>query len=375
MRLDIDVTGRTVVICGTAVGVRRAVRRYVAADATVIVVVDGALPDSALQVGGVRYAQRPAGDALAEWINLLGRAWLAVAVGPEAAVNERLAGVCGHLKIMLVTESAADPGGRVVLVGGGPGVPGLLTADACEALRDADVVFYDRLAPTDDLASLAPAAEVVDVGKQPYHHPVSQSEIEQQMITRALAGASVVRLKGGDPFVFGRGAEELIACARAGVPATVVPGVSSAISVPGSAGIPVTHRGVSRAFTVISGHDPLSKQQLEALADLESTVVILMGMNNLTQITLGLLRAGLPADTPAAVVERGFSDQQRTTVGTVSTLGNQVRAAGIGSPAVIIIGAVVAVAGDHQRLAEAADALLLPASTDSLPLRVGGAVQ
>jgi uroporphyrin-III C-methyltransferase len=215
---------------------------------------------------------------------------------------------------------------------------------ACDALRDADVVFFDRLAPTDDLALLAPAAELVDVGKQPYHHPVSQNEIEEQMVSRAVAGDSVVRLKGGDPFVFGRGGEELIACLRAGVPVRTVPGVSSATSVPGSAGIPVTHRGVSRAFTVISGHDPLTEQELKALVALDATVVILMGMNNLPQITAGLLRAGLAADTPAAVVARGFSDRQQAAVATVATLADQVRMLGIDSPAVVVVGQVVAVA-------------------------------
>ncbi|HET9873792.1 MAG TPA: uroporphyrinogen-III C-methyltransferase [Propionibacteriaceae bacterium] len=347
MKLDLDVSGQTVVLCGTAVGVRRAVRRYSSAGATVRVLVDGDLPLVRDQAVGVRYTPQPAADDLAGWVSLLGQACLVVAVGPGAAANERLAGACGQLRILLAQEPAAERDGKVALVGGGPGSPRLLTVEACDILRDADVVFYDRLAPTDDLAALAPAAELINVGKQPYHHPVSQTEIERLMIDRALRGASVVRLKGGDPFVFGRGGEELIACARAGVPARVVPGISSAVSVPGAAGIPVTHRGVSRAFTVISGHDPLSSQQLESLAQLESTLVILMGMNNLNQIAAGLLRAGLAPDTPAAVVERGFSDRQRTTVATVATLADRVRAVGAGSPAVIVIGDVVSVAAEH----------------------------
>ena len=343
MKLDIDVAGRTVVVCGTVAGVRRVARRYRSAGAEVVVVIDGELPAAQEQLAGVRYATRPTDNGLAGWINLLGRAWLVVAVGPAAAGNERLTGVCGHLRLLLVEEPPAEPGGRIALVGGGPGNPGLLTVAACDALRDADVVFFDRLAPTDDLALLAPAAELVDVGKQPYHHPVNQSEIQEQMINRAVAGDSVVRLKGGDPFVFGRGGEELIACVRAGVPVRTVPGVSSAISVPGAAGIPVTHRGVSRAFTVISGHDPLTDQELKALVALEATVVILMGMNNLPQITAGLLRAGLAPDTPAAVVARGFSDRQQAAVATVATLADQVRRRGIDSPAVVVVGQVVAI--------------------------------
>lgn len=350
MMLDIDVSGRPVVVCGTAVGVRRVVKRYSAAGAAVVAVVDGALPEPSERLRGVQYAALPTADDLAAWINLLGPAWLVVAVGPgpEAAANQRLSGVCGQLRILLVREQPADREGRVTLVGGGPGTGRLLTVEAVEVLRDADVVFYDRLAPTDDLSSLAPAAELIDVGKRPHHHPVSQRDIEQQLIHWAQSGASVVRLKGGDPFVFGRGGEELVACARAGVAARMVPGVSSAVAVPGAAGIPVTHRGISAAFTVISGHDSLSEAQLSALVALDSTVVILMGMNTLPQITAGLLRAGLAPHTPAAVVERGFSDQQRTLVGTVATLPDRVRRAAASSPAVVVIGAVVDVVRQHR---------------------------
>jgi uroporphyrin-III C-methyltransferase len=234
-----------------------------------------------------------------------------------------------------------------VLVGGGPGTTRLLTLEACEALLDADVVFYDRLAPTADLARLAPGAELVDVGKLPYHHPTSQDRIQELIIERARRGQTVVRLKGGDPFVFGRGGEEILACRAAGVDVRVVPGVTSAVAVPAAAGIPVTHRGASRAFTVLSGHLPPSSAELAALAGLGGTVVILMGMANLTVTVTGLVAAGMSPDTPAAVVERGFSDSQRTTPGRLADLPALVGRVGVTSPAVVVIGDVAAFAADQ----------------------------
>jgi uroporphyrin-III C-methyltransferase len=191
--------------------------------------------------------------------------------------------------------------------------PGL-TLEASEALRQADVILFDRLAPTDDLSELAPGAELIDVGKSPYHHPIPQRSIEHLMITRAKRGESVVRLKGGDPFVFGRGGEEMQACVLAGVPVHVVPGVSSSLAVPAACSIPVTHREISKSFTVVSGHTPPDSQELEGLVRLGGTIVILMGISNLTQIVAGLCRAGMDPATPAAVIERGFSDAQRSAI-------------------------------------------------------------
>jgi uroporphyrin-III C-methyltransferase len=213
-------------------------------------------------------------------------------------------------------------------------------------------VFYDRLAATDDLDQLAVGAELRDVGKSPYHHPVDQRSIEDQMINRAREGESVVRLKGGDPFVFGRGGEEMLACVAAGVPVRVVPGVSSALSVPASCGIPVTHRDVSKAFTVISGHTPPEAYELEALVRLGATIVILMGIGNLNQIMAGLDRAGLPGRTPAAVIERGFSADQRSMVTTADKLAADVRRLNITSPAVIVLGEVVALRSELGGAAE-----------------------
>ncbi len=176
---------------------------------------------------------------------------------------------------------------------------------AVDALRDADVVFYDRLAPYQELADLT-SAELVDVGKQPGLHKVTQRDIEKLMVEAALLGKNVVRLKGGDPYVFGRGGEEVAACVAAGVPVRVISGVTSAISVPAAAGIPVTHREVSHMFTVVSGHAPLTEKEHTHLAGLGGTIVVLMGIGTLPpQLAAGLRRAGMNSDMPMAVVNVG----------------------------------------------------------------------
>ena len=236
--------------------------------------------------------------------------------------------------------------GSVTLVGGGPGDPDLLTVGAVRALAAADVVLYDRLAPHELLSELAPGAELIDVGKQPGHHPIPQEEIERILVGHALGGANVVRFKGGDPFVFGRGGEEVEACRRAGVPVRVIPGVTSAIAVPAAAGIPVTHRGISRLFTVVSGHAPLTASELEHLAGLGGTIVVLMGISNLPSLTAGLLRFGMEPGMPVAIVERGGSAAQRTTFADLSGVRAEAERAGIRSPAVIVVGEVVRLARD-----------------------------
>lgn len=233
--------------------------------------------------------------------------------------------------------------GRITLVGGGPGPADLLTLRAVKALATADVVYFDRLGPTRDLAELAPHAMFVDVGKTPGHHKVPQEEIQGRMVDDARAGLHVVRLKGGDPFVFGRGGEEMAAAVAAGIPVTVVPGVSSAIAVPGAAGIPVTHRNVSHLFTVVSGHAPLEPHEYRHLAGLGGTIVVLMGVGTLPSMVAGLRLAGLANVTPVAVVERGFSHTQRTTTATLGSIVNAASACR--NPAVIVIGDVVSVAG------------------------------
>jgi len=234
--------------------------------------------------------------------------------------------------------------GSVTLVGGGPGADDLITVGGARALAEADVVLYDRLAPHDHLATLAPKALLINVGKQPGHHAITQEGIEQLLVEHALSGSKVVRLKGGDPYVFGRGSEEVIACQSAGVPVTVIPGVSSAIAVPAAAGIPLTHRGVSHLFTVVSGHAVPSETELQHLAGLGGTIVVLMGVANLVPIVQGLARYGLGADVPVAMIERGFSADQKTTISTVGDAVTDAAAARVGNPAVLVIGEVVRLA-------------------------------
>ncbi len=328
-------------IFGDQAATRQALRRFLRAGGTVTLVLDGPLPDPADRIDTVRYALRPAASDTAGLLRLIGPAWLIVDVGLPSALRERIEQLAGQLHVLIVTEDPAPRKGIVTLVGSGPGPTSLLTLEACAALRQADVVFYDRLAATEDLAELAAGAEQIDVGKTPYHHPVSQGSIEEQLISRARRGESVVRLKGGDPFVLGRGGEEMLACTRAGVAVRVVPGISSALSVPAACGIPVTHRGVSKAFTVISGHVSPEPAELEALVKLGGTIVILMGISNLEQIMAGLARAGLPADTPAAVIERGLSAAQRAAITSAADLTATVRRLGVSSPAVVVIGEVV----------------------------------
>lgn len=230
--------------------------------------------------------------------------------------------------------------GRVALVGGGPGDPGLLTTRGRRLLAEADVVVLDRLAPQSVLAELAADVEVIDVGKMPDHHPVPQDRINALLIEHARQGKVVVRLKGGDPYVFGRGGEELLACREAGVPVEVVPGVTSAIAVAAAAGIPVTHRGVARGFSVVTGHEELGALPRRG----DHTIVLLMGVKRLGDVAAELVAAGHDPGTPAAVVERGFQPDQRVTVGTLATIAGLAARAGATSPAVTVIGDVVSLA-------------------------------
>jgi uroporphyrin-III C-methyltransferase len=207
------------------------------------------------------------------------------------------------------------------------------------------VIVYDRLIPAEVLDYARDHAELIDAGKAPTKHRLSQDVINRTLIEKARAGAVVVRLKGGDPFVFGRGGEEALACREAGIPFEVVPGISSAIAVPAYAGIPVTQRNVSAAFTVITGHEDPSKDggliNYEAAARLGGTLVVLMGAEKLRGLLARLVAAGLDADTPAACIEWGTTENQRVIVGTVSTLPDLVAAAGVQPPATTIIGEVV----------------------------------
>jgi uroporphyrin-III C-methyltransferase len=234
--------------------------------------------------------------------------------------------------------------GEVTLVGGGPGSPDLMTVGGLEALRSADVVLYDRLAPHERLGELAPNALLVDVGKRPGHHAVAQNEIERMLVEHARQGSHVVRLKGGDSYVLGRGGEEVLACRAAGIPIRVIPGVTSATAVPAAAGIPLTHRGVSHLFTVVSGHAPLTDDEHRHLAGLGGTIVVLMGVGTLPGLVAGLTRHGLDAGTPVAAIERGFAPEQRTTFSDLKRVVTDAGVAGVASPAVIVIGEVVRLA-------------------------------
>ncbi|MEV7423059.1 uroporphyrinogen-III C-methyltransferase [Streptomyces sp. NPDC091212] len=234
----------------------------------------------------------------------------------------------------------------VALVGGGPGDPDLITVRGRRLLAEADVVIADRLGPRDLLNELPPHVELIDAAKIPYGRAMAQEAINDALIEHAKAGKAVVRLKGGDPFVFGRGMEEAHALAAAGIACTVVPGISSSISVPGAAGIPVTHRGVAHEFTVVSGHvapeDERSLVDWAAVARLRGTLVVLMGVDKIGSIARALMEHGKAPDTPLALIQEGTTAAQRRVDATLATVAEVVRAEEVRPPAVIVIGDVVA---------------------------------
>ena len=242
-------------------------------------------------------------------------------------------------------EERAHPCGKVYLVGAGPGDPELITVKGLRCLRAADVVLYDRLISTDLLDEAPSGAELVYVGKGPGCHTMSQTEINTSMIAYARSGRTVVRLKGGDPYVFGRGGEEALALAQAGIPFEVVPGVSAAIAVPARAGIPVTHRDHASTVTIVTGHPghghAAPAVNWEALAHLGGTLVVLMGVKALPDFTRHLIESGLATDLPAAVIQEGTLPRQRTITGTLADIAERALAAGLSSPATTVIGRVV----------------------------------
>jgi uroporphyrin-III C-methyltransferase len=254
--------------------------------------------------------------------------------------------------------------GRVALVGAGPGDAGLITVRGSECLTAADVVVTDRLVPLSLVDGLRPGVLVVDAAKVPGSPATSQEHINRLLVDHALAGRRVVRLKGGDPYVFGRGMEEVAACAAAGVPVEVVPGVSSALAVPALAGIPVTHRGLTQGVTIVSAHvppdDPASTVDWAAVARSGTTVVLLMAVRTLPAVAEALLRHGMPGSTPAACVENGGTPRQRVLAGTLAGIADVARDGGLRAPAVTVIGAVAAFAAsepaEDRRPAAVADA-------------------
>ncbi|MFG1720916.1 uroporphyrinogen-III C-methyltransferase [Micromonospora chalcea] len=267
------------------------------------------------------------------------------AVAVRDAVRELLVRKGPPLTPQVEEGPPVNTGGRVALVGAGPGDPELITVKGWRLLTEAEVVVADRLVPGLLLDELRPDVELVDASKIPYGPSRAQEEINRILVDRARAGKVVVRLKGGDPYVFGRGGEELLACAEAGVPVTVVPGVTSAVAVPEVAGVPVTHRGVAHEFTVVSGHvapdSPASLVRWEALAGLRGTLVILMGLKNLGAIAATLIAHGKPAGTPAAVIQEGTTAGQRTLRSTLATVAADVEAAALRPPAIVVVGDVV----------------------------------
>ena len=388
--LGLRLAGRRVVVVGAGAVALRRVSGLLAAGADITVVSPQATPALADLAAGDRFTwvRRPyePGD--------LADAWLAMACTDDAGANAAVAAEAEAERILCVRADDAslasawvpatgrtgaytlavhadrDPAraaamrdhlvaaaehappvpagarprtGRVVLVGGGPGDPGLLTLRGRAALAEADVVVADRLAPLTLLDELAAEVTVLDAAKVPGGRSMPQEDIDRLLVEHARAGRVVVRLKGGDPFVFGRGMEEVEACTRAGVPVEVVPGVSSAIAVPGAAGIPVTHRGVVQAFTVVSGHvppgDPTSTVDWKGLAGAGGTLVVLMGVRTIRLIADALLSGGLPANTPVA----GLQEGRPAARGTLGGVADGTELDGVGSPAVFVVGAV---AGD-----------------------------
>ncbi len=245
-------------------------------------------------------------------------------------------------------------GGGVALVGGGPGDPGLITVRGRALLAEADVVVADRLAPRSLLAELPADVEIIDAAKIPRGRAMAQEYINSVLVSAATAGRFVVRLKGGDPFVFGRGAEELLACLQAGLPVTVVPGVSSAIAVPAVAGVPLTHRGVVQEFHVISAHvppgDDRSTVDWAALGSSLATLVLLMATEHLQVITDALMRHGRDPKSPVSVIADGTLPTQRKITATLDTVAHDAAEAGIRPPAVVVVGEVVTIAAQIAEL-------------------------
>lgn len=239
--------------------------------------------------------------------------------------------------------------GKVYLVGAGPGDPDLITLKGLRCLCNADVLIYDRLVNIELLDEAPRRAERIFVGKKPGCHAMTQEQISALLIHYARLGYCVVRLKGGDPFVFGRGGEEALALSEAGIPFEVVPGVSSAIAVPAYAGIPITQRDYASAVTIVTGHEQHMSASAavnwDALAKTGGTLVILMGVELLSQITQRLLDGGLAPHTAAAVIQQGTLPQQRVVKGTLSNIAQRATEARISSPAITVIGAVVGLSG------------------------------
>ena len=388
--LMVELAGRRAVVVGGGSVALRRTRALLESGANVVVIAPAVLPElAALPVTVLPRGYRE-GD--------LATAWLAHAATGDPLLNARVAAeaernriwcvraddaaesaawtpaVTRHGHVTVAVTSGADPArsqrlraaisvalaggtlpvrpgrarrgvGSVALIGGGPGDPGLITVLGRRLLFEADVVVVDKLAPQSLLAELDPDVEVIDAGKQPHAHNLTQAQISELIVARALAGQRVARLKGGDPFVFGRGGEEALACVRAGVPFQVVPGVTSAIAVPAWAGIPVTHRGVTQDFSVISAHldpsQPGATIDWDAMARGGSTLVLLMAVAHLDAVAAELVKRGRSAATPVAVITDGTTPQQQVLTSTLGAVAGEAAAARVRPPAVVVVGDVV----------------------------------
>ncbi len=264
----------------------------------------------------------------------------------SAAVRDDI--VAGLREGSVAARGRGERTAAVVLVGGGPGDPELISVAGRKALMEADLVVADRLAPRELLAELPSDTEIVDVAKLPRGRSTTQDQINRLIVDAALAGRRVARFKGGDSFVFGRGYEEVLACRAAGVPVSVIPGISSPLAVPALAGIPVTHRGVTHDLTIVSGHippgHPDSLVQWAALASLRGTIVLMMAVENAPLIAEVLVRGGRDTSTPVAIVCDGSMPTERTVLSTLGELGDTIAEERVQPPAIIVIGEVVAVA-------------------------------
>jgi uroporphyrin-III C-methyltransferase len=249
--------------------------------------------------------------------------------------------------------------GKVFLVGAGPGDPDLLTRKAEHVIKSADMVLYDKLVDERVIALVPKNIELLDVGKDPNHHKVPQQKINDLLVKYAKKGKKVVRLKGGDPYVFGRGGEEAEELVAHGIDVEVVPGISSAVAVPAYAGIPVTHRKYASALTIITGHEAAGNElKWDVLAQLDGTLVILMGVGTLAENVAKLIAFGKPAQTPSAIIAQGTTSRQKVVLGTLDDITLKAKTANVEAPAVLVVGDVVklahilrpqdANAGDHQ---------------------------
>lgn len=401
--VGLDLAGRRVVVVGAGTVAQRRLPRLVAAGADVLVIAPQATPavEAMATAGELSWQRRSYADGD------LDGAWYALACTSQPAVNAAVAAEAQRRRVFCVRADDATGGsavtaatgrheglligvlaGRrprrsaavrdaliealrtglvddapdaeddiaaagVALVGAGPGDPDLITVRGRRLLARADVVVADRLAPRELLDELGAHVTVIDAAKVPYGRAMAQEQINAALVEHARAGRFVVRLKGGDPYVFGRGFEEVLACADAGVAVTVVPGITSAISVPAAAGIPVTHRGVTHEFVVVSGHlapdDPASLVDWPALGRLRGTLVLLMAVERIAAFADALITHGRAPGTPVAVVADGTLSTQRAVRSTLAEVAGHVAAAGIRPPAIVVIGPVVALSAREWR--------------------------